>query len=571
MRPLASPLAMGWSRSLAVSAAVLFLVGCASPTTRADQASPSNTLSGANRARALVIALRFEPLTLTARVTTGGEPAVRTALFTAGLAYRDDYEVPHPWLTVAAPQLNTNDWRVLPDGRMETTYRLKPDLTWHDGVPLSAEDFVFAHRVVTDPRSAVFTLQREDREIEAVVAADPRTVVFHWRNPFQDAGALRYDPLPRHVLEKPYLEDDPEGLLSRPYWTKEFIHLGPYRLVRWEPGAFIEAEAFGGYALGRPKIQQVRLIWFGDANVAVTNLLAGTAHFAQHPAISYQEAVTLTSQWRSDQGTVRTDPNQVRYVQFQRRPEYANPPGMMDLRIRKALAHSVDKAELAYAMLGELGIVADTFVGPKTAFYSRVDRAAVKYPYDLRRAEPLMREAGFTRGPDGVYTHPTDGRLAPELRAFLGGDEERQVTILADGWRRFGVDVKEFAAPPAQAAQGEIRSTFPALAANFFGAGPYGSMDFFISSALPTPENRWVGNNRGGWSNPEFDQLYEQWNRTLDQETLVKLTADIWRVHSEDLAGLPLYFNSSVRAHVAELNGPEDTGFRNIHEWEWRS
>ena len=50
-----------------------------------------------------------------------------------------------------APQLNTDSWRVLPDGGMETTYRLRPDLTWHDGTALTAEDWAFSWRVYQVP------------------------------------------------------------------------------------------------------------------------------------------------------------------------------------------------------------------------------------------------------------------------------------------------------------------------------------------------------------------------------------------------------------------------------------
>ena len=48
--------------------------------------------------------------------------------------------LPVPYLATALPQLETDTWRVLPDGRMETTFVLRPGLTWHDGEPLTAED-----------------------------------------------------------------------------------------------------------------------------------------------------------------------------------------------------------------------------------------------------------------------------------------------------------------------------------------------------------------------------------------------------------------------------------------------
>lgn len=458
------------------------------------------------------------------------------------------------------------------DGRMETTYLLRPNLTWHDGTPLVAEDFAFARRVVTDPQSAVFTFQPEDRQIEEIVTPDPRTVVFRWRGLYKGAGSLRYDPLPRHILERPFLEDDPAAFLNRPYWTTEFVHLGPYRLVRWEPGAFIDAEASPAYALGPPKIARIQVRWSGDPNISVTNLLSGAAHFASDPGITFQEGATLKRAWASGgAGTVLLSPSSMRYVQFQRRPEYARPIGVTDLRVRKALAHSVDKATLADSMLEGEGVPADTFVGRGTVFYEAVHRAVVKYPYDLRQTEQLMQAAGFAKGADGVYTHPTDGRFAPELRGFVGGQEEREIAILADGWRKVGMDVSEYSVPPAQGLAGEVRSTFPALAANFFGAGRYGSPEFFVTSAIPRADNGWVGNNRGGWSNPEFDRLNDLLNATLDQDGQAQVLADLWTVVSVDLGGLPTYYNTSVRAHVADLRGPVPSTYWNLHLWEWKA
>ncbi len=64
---------------------------------------------------------------------------------------------PVPYLAEAVPQLNTDAWRVNPDGTMETRYRLKPNITWYDGQPLTADDFVFAEEVYTEPALAANT------------------------------------------------------------------------------------------------------------------------------------------------------------------------------------------------------------------------------------------------------------------------------------------------------------------------------------------------------------------------------------------------------------------------------
>ena len=77
---------------------------------------------------------------------------------------------------VTLPELGTNSWQVFPDGTMETTYQLRPNLTWHDGAPLTAEDFVLAWQVYLHPALGNFETKPENL-MESVVAADPRDLV----------------------------------------------------------------------------------------------------------------------------------------------------------------------------------------------------------------------------------------------------------------------------------------------------------------------------------------------------------------------------------------------------------
>src|SRR5207247_8512441 len=68
-------------------------------------------------------------------------------IFNATLVMADERGQPMPYLAEALPQLNSDTWNILPDGTMETVYRLRPNLTWHDGQPLTADDFTFSWQV----------------------------------------------------------------------------------------------------------------------------------------------------------------------------------------------------------------------------------------------------------------------------------------------------------------------------------------------------------------------------------------------------------------------------------------
>lgn len=114
----------------------------AQPETRSAQAS-----------KTLTIILLQEPETLAGTSMFGRTQSTggRRRLFNAGPALRDADNQPIPYLAESLPQLGTDSWRVEPDGRMETIYRLRPNLTWHDGAALTADDFVFAHQVYATP------------------------------------------------------------------------------------------------------------------------------------------------------------------------------------------------------------------------------------------------------------------------------------------------------------------------------------------------------------------------------------------------------------------------------------
>src|SRR4030095_12826746 len=106
----------------------------------------------------------------------GGASDFYQRMFNAFLELYDDQGRALPYLAEALPALNTDSWQVFPDGRMETRYRLKPNLTWQDGAPLTADDFVFAFQVAT-PANGFRTAQVPYVLIDDVVASGDRAVV----------------------------------------------------------------------------------------------------------------------------------------------------------------------------------------------------------------------------------------------------------------------------------------------------------------------------------------------------------------------------------------------------------
>lgn len=520
----------------------------------------------------LVLATQTEPDALSLALGTAFASRNIVRPFNANLTVLDDQGRPHPQLAEALPQLGTESWRLNADGTMETTYRLRPGLTWHDGTPLLAQDFVRAWRVYSSPDFGV--AGRPPQSLMAEVrATDDRSLLVRWRQTYPEAGMLgteqsEFLPLPRS-LEDPLAAGDVARVVNDPYWTREYIGVGPYRLNRWELGSFLEASAFDGYALGRPKIESLRMIFIRDPNAALSHLLAGEADLADNTAIRFEQGTA----YRRSGGMLILSANVTRAMQVQLKSAIISTRALLDARVRRALAHAVDKSSLNEALFEGEGLMADTVLPPSYGYSPQVDQAIVKYGFDLNRSRQLMREAGFTPDPDGRLVTNQGERLSVELWEVSRVPSERQLSLVGDFLKTAGLDVSLSLLPAAQATNHELKQSFPGLMINGGPADEATALRFLTTSGIPTAENRWSGGiNYGGWSNLEFDRRFDGLTRTLDSSERARLIVEMARILSEDVPWVFLYYDLAPVAHSPALRGPRPTApgtptTWDIHAW----
>jgi peptide/nickel transport system substrate-binding protein len=563
-------------------ALILLVAGCApGGATTGPAAAPADIPP--SQARPLVIFIRVEPASVATRglVQTGAALRIPFLMFNALPTRSDAQGAPLPELLASLPALNTDSWRVFPDGTMETTYTLRPNLTWHDGEPLTSADFVFAWRVYSSPDLG-FASHAPLPAISEVAALDRARFMIRWKVLYPDADTLseldrELPPLPQQLLGPAFdrmATTGRESFASHPFWGPQYVGLGPYRLQQWEAGSYIDAVRFEGYVFGAPKVPRVQLRFSADQNVVVASLLAGEAHVATANALA-QNPEALTQQWdRTKQGSVLQFPSSLRYAGFQLRPDFANPRAILDSRVRKAIAHAVDRQALSDAVYGGQMIFADTPVWTGSAWGAAMDASVPTYPLDLRASENLMNQAGVNKGSDGLYRWP-EGRLSFELATTEDPDSIRELLVLADRLGAAGLDVQQRVIPAALAQDGQLRATFPTiqLIGTYLGQP---ALDRLASAEIPAAGNRWLGGNRGGWSSREFDQLLSTFNTTLDHGERVNLVRQMLRIFGDEVPWITLLFRATSFAYVAELKGPaltapeSDVGW-NIYQWEFQS
>lgn len=162
-------------------------------------------------------------------------------------------------------------WEHTPDFRTWTV-RLRPDVRWQDGVPVTAGDVEFTLDLMKDP-----AVGWADAHAYDVVVPDDTTFTITYRNPSfggnpLDTWTVYY---PKHLLDTL----DRAQFAQWDFWVQP-VGDGPYRYVRRLPGAFIELEANPDYYRGRPRIDRV-VLKFGGQPLA--ELLSGSVDVVINP------------------------------------------------------------------------------------------------------------------------------------------------------------------------------------------------------------------------------------------------------------------------------------------------
>jgi peptide/nickel transport system substrate-binding protein len=190
-----------------------------------------------------------------------------------------------------------------------------------------------------------------------------------------------------------------------------------------------------------------------------------------------------------------------------------------------------------------------------------------------------MTDAGFAKDREGFYAQ-NETRLSAEIRATADGMGDREAPILADTWKRAGLDTPLRILTSAQGQNGELRSAFPALS-TVYSTTLVGSIvtEKFPTKYMATAANGWTGVNRSGYSNPEYDRLYEIVATTLDVHERNRARVQAEKLLSDQAAYFPLYYFYSVIAHAGSLVGPRSAYYSagastlvwQVEQWHWQA
>ena len=539
------------------------LAACAQPMASEGPAGGASTQSPTGPSRIVVAIMSNPPYLYTRLAGTGigpGAPGLQQML-SSGLAEYEPTGLLRPVLAESVPTVENGLWKVLADGRMETTWKVRSAAKWHDGTPFTAEDVLFGAQVVQDRE---LTLSRVPgySYVERLDAPDAQTVVVTWKQTFIQADELfNGAPLPKHLLSTPYAENKATFHLV-PYWTNGYISTGPYRLQEWVRDSHIVLRAHDSYPLGRPKIDEVEVRLIPDENTFIANFLAGEILVSLGQSISFEQGEQLRARWPD--GKVES----LLETEMKMWPQFVNPTPVIvtDVRFRKALMHALNRQEMAETIMAGVSPVAHTVIQPGVPEYAEVQDAAVKYDYDPRRAAQMIEGLGYTRGADGMFRDSANQVLTVNIQTTPEDNNLKPMYAAADYWSRIGVTSELDPIPPPRQRDVEYRANFPTFNLQA-GSGGVRNIQNLRSVDARLAENNYSGRNYARYMNPEFDALIDRYVSSIARAPRMDALRQVVRHMSDQLNILPLYYRAvpSLVSNRLQNVGPDPTW--HAHEW----
>jgi peptide/nickel transport system substrate-binding protein len=494
---------------------------------------------------------------------------------------------PIPRLLAEHPTLDNGGLRIRDDGTMVATYRLRHDVKWADGVPLTSRDLMFTYRM-TQERSVPIIDIGPSTLMESAAAPDDLTFIIIWKQPYYMADAIglrAFWPMPAHLLERDFdalviEQKDSASFLAKPFWTTEYVHVGPFKVTQFVPGEDVVLDAVDHYFLGRPRVDRIIVRQIADPGTIYANVIAGAIDLGTDNVLAGDRALELKTRWDADgRGQVYFGTGTTQFFAFQfDRTVASHNSVILDKRVRHALYHAVDRDQYAEVITGVPGKAANALLPPDNALYPYVkDGYKERFPHDLNRSLAAFEQAGWRRGTDGLLSNAAGERVKVVIR--VGQGSENRGTMINDMWHRVGVDSEMVVSHPARTADREYLQSFPG--GEIVGRG---SQDAILTrlecGEMPTAQNRWSGNNRGHWCHPEYERLVPEYRTSLREERRGELIKQVQELLLEELPLLLLNVNvatvfarRAVTAFRDDFAGGSEAGrlygtySRNAHEW----
>jgi peptide/nickel transport system substrate-binding protein len=415
------------------------------------------------------------------------------------------------------PKCSANDCAITWDGSSElkmdqvvVNFKLNPSEKWSDGTPLTSADYLFSYQIMQQDGQPAD--QKHLEVTQSLTAKDDYTVEWKGLPGFGGIGLEQFLPLPmpEHQLASQKLED----LGSSPFYREQTLSWGAYQIKLWEQGVGLTLMPNPNYyrtAEGLPKIEEITIRFVPDLNDALGLLKSGECdvldssfNFLSMKASDWQPHLNTTDFHLGFDGQavemvfgIRPAVYDVDYqAAISTRPDWFGDPST-----REALSLAITQAQFNQAIYGQhlpetVQVPPASIFGPGVKLENLLDVAGWKLVDGARIAQ------GVTGVMDGTAFKVT--LLSSQSQA----DQEIGALVVST-LANLGIKVSTQALPLDQlyapGPDGPLFGRNFDLALVTWQSDPVNRCATYMSKAIPSSTNHWIGTNMAGLNDEAFD------------------------------------------------------------------
>ena len=419
-------------------------------------------------------------------------------------------------------------------------FHLRPDVTFHDGTPLTADDVKFTFEHLMDPETgSPYAMTFKDK-IKGIEVVDAHTIRFDLTQPIASfLPSLVIPILPKHVI------------LNEDNFDERFIGSGPFRFASQSTNeiALVANKAYYG---GPPKVDRVVFKVVSDGTTRYLKMKKGDLDLVVN-AIPTGKIDEFKTPPLSDRYRFKESPGiSYNYLAFNLEDEK-----LKDVRVRRAIALAINTNEIIQYKLHGHATLATGLLSHLNWYY---EGDVPRYAHDPQKAKALLNEAQYT-DPDG------DGpqmRMSLSLKTandpeVIGIARVIQAQLAEVG---IGLDIRSY---EWGTFYGDIKKgNFQMTSMRWVGVTePDFYYDLFHSSQVPPH-----GRNRCRYQNKEMDQLVEKGRHTLDPKERKHIYSKVQKKIAEDLPYVSLWHLNNISIVNKRVNGYRQHPMGGFHSFK---
>jgi len=487
---------------------------------------------------------------------------VADATSTTGLTMVDEKGDFYP---VLATDLPTQANGGLSADNLKVTWKLRPDLKWSDGQPLTSDDIKFTWEVISDPTSGALSGTGGFGLIQSVETPDTTTAVVTYSTPYPGYLAqFMWGLFPRHAAGAP-------ADMTTWAWDRQPVGAGPFIVTDWQSGASITLERNPYFYLaGKPYLDKLVFRIVPEPAAQSAMMMQGEAQVQLWPGMDDKASYDNLMAGKATETLVPGVWNMA--IDFNLSKPFDGDPGptpphpiLGDLSVRQAIAHAIDYDTLVHDVLRDT-------VAPSTSPFAygwyQCDIPRV-YPYDPEKAKQLLDQAGWVVGSDGIRVakgakYAPDGtRLSLELQGYTNFEPlQRTEEFIVDNLKTVGIEARiqnyDFSI-----IFGSWSDNSPRMIGDYdmliydrsLSIEPQGGLEnLYLSSNFPTAENP-SGGNVERWQNTQADQDIQAAGSNFDLSARKQSMCDLGNLISTELPQLYMYLFQDGYGFSTDLTG----------------